>query len=373
MTVPKLAIHVFCSICCCCFFCHLQSQNLFANAGFEDINRCVEYHADCAPEAWFNIPATNILVNSRVAPRPVLGHMVLTVPIGNVMTNFNKPRYVYSGFCCPLVAGQKYSLSFFINTPKLPFQSLAFYFTAKEPTLGNVAQLIAAPSLIISAENIDADYKDNWKHVRADYSATGEEKFCIITTEGLPARNFDMKDAMNSSGDVLCFIDEILFKAANDLPVCENYNAIQLRLYEQDYRHTDDMIALPESKPTVHFTNDTITIAALLFDVGKYDLKSNVKNKLDSLISVLAKKKFLKIEVSGHTDNSGNQQNNQVLSENRARAIQQYIITALPKFAEKIQSTGKGQNFPVAGNDTEAGRERNRRVEIVITYFDVVK
>lgn len=373
MTLYRQAIIFICTICLCGICTDVQSQNLLTNPGFEDINRCVEYKADCAPEAWFNIPATNILVKSRAAPRPVLGHMLLTIAVGNVMSNFNKPRYVYSGLCCPLVTGEKYNLSFFINTAKLSFAPLAIYFTSHEPTLGNITQLPPTPSMIIAAENADADYKNNWKHVTADYLATGKERFIIITTAGLPERNFDMKDAMNSGGDVLNFIDEIVFKPINNLPLCETYQTAVRQMYDQNYRHTDDITALPEIKPVVHFTSDTLTIAALLFDVGKYAVKPAVKTKLDSLVSILTQKKFLKIEVSGHTDNSGNQQSNQTLSENRARAIQQYLITPMPQFAEKLQAVGKGQNFPVATNDTEAGREKNRRVEIVITYFDIVK
>jgi outer membrane protein OmpA-like peptidoglycan-associated protein len=126
-------------------------------------------------------------------------------------------------------------------------------------------------------------------------------------------------------------------------------------------------------KPAVHFKNDTVTIAALLFDVGKYELKPNVKKILDSVITILGHKGFLKTEISGHTDSRGDLKKNQTLSEARAAAIQQYIITRLPQFTEKITTLGKGQNFPVATNDTEAGREKNRRVEIVITYFDIVK
>ncbi|MEI8060545.1 MAG: OmpA family protein, partial [Ferruginibacter sp.] len=300
----------------------------------------------------------------------------LVLPIGNVMANFNIPRYVYTGFCCPLKEKEKYELSFFINTANMPFQQLSFYFTEKEPTLGNVKQLIDSPSILITSANIDSVYKDNWMHVKYNYKAIGKERFCIICASGLQERVFEMKDAMNRSGDVLCFIDEIAFNGAPALPTCAAFDANRLSLYAKDSRHTDNIISLPEVqlvKPIVHFKNDTVTIAALLFDVGKYDLKLNVKKILDSIISILGHKGFLKIVISGHTDSRGDLQKNQTLSEARATAIQQYITIKLPQFTEKITTLGKGQNFPIANNDTEVGREKNRRVEIVITYFEIVK
>jgi outer membrane protein OmpA-like peptidoglycan-associated protein len=354
-----------------------QAQNLLANSGFEDINNCTEFHAFCAPEAWFNIPATNILVNNKIAPNPVSGNMVLVLPTGNVMANFNKPRYAYTGFCCALKAKEKYKLSFFIHTAGMPFQHLAVYFTEKEPTLNNVLQqTITQPSVLLTQKNIDSVHSSKWMHVQYEYEATGKERFLLLSAFASSGKTFEMKDAMNRSGDVLCFLDDIAFEGRPVLPTCAEYDANRLSLYAQDSRHNDNIIALPEIqhvKPVVRFKNDTVTIAALLFDVGKYELKPNVKKILDSVIASLSKKGFLKTEISGHTDSRGDQQKNQILSEARAASIQQYIVAQLPQFAGKITTVGKGQNFPVATNDTDAGREKNRRVEIVITYFDIVK
>ena len=376
MMLRRLAIFFFSGICLLLIGVSSIAQNLFTNSSFEDINVCTEYHAFCAPEAWFNIPANNTLVNSRGAPAPVSGNMVLLLPAGNVMAKFNKPRYVYTVLCCPLKAKEKYQLSFFINTAGMPFRQLAIYFTDKEPTLGNVQQQTGSPSIVITEKNIDSVYKNKWMHVHYEYEAAGKERFFLLTGFESTERTFEMKDAMNGSGDILYFIDDISLEGRPALPTCAAYDANRLSLYAQESRHTDNIIALPEVqyvKPVVHFKNDTITIAALLFDIGKSDLKPNVKKILDSVITILGHKGFLKTAISGHTDSRGDLQKNQTLSEARATAIQQYITAKLPQFADKITTAGKGQNFPVATNDTEAGREKNRRVEIVITYFDIVK
>jgi len=352
------------------------SQNLFANPGFEAINNCVEFKADCSPEAWFNIPAGNFLVNGRKAPVPVIGNMVLIVPVGSVLTNFNKPRFVYTGLCCPLIAGQKYVLSFYINTAGANFENLAFYFTRQEPQLSNVNSLLKTASLVITKENFDADYKQNWKHVRCEYLATGNETFCTITTIGLPKIKYQMGDAMNKSGDVLYFIDEIALKPDGNVPVCPTYEATTRALFDYNYRHTNNNPVFPEfvgRKPVIKFPSDTIVISDLLFDVGKYELKPGIKNILDSIVMQLTTKRFLKMEVNGHTDNTGNEKDNQILSEARAAAIKDYLVNKMPASAEKITAAGKGQNFPIAENVTAAGKQKNRRVAIVITYLVIAQ
>ncbi len=352
------------------------SQNLFANPGFEAINNCVEFKADCAPEAWFNIPAGNFLVNGSKAPRPVTGNMVLIVPVGSVLSNFNKPRFVYTGLCCPLVAGEKYVLSFYINTVDIDFRQLAFYFTEKEPQLSTVNHLFSTPPLVITKENFDADYKQNWKHVRCEFLAKGNENFCTITTLGLDTVKYEMDAAMNKSGDVLYFIDEVLLKPKGVVPVCPTYEDAITTLFGYNYRHTNNLPVFKDSvlqKPVVKFSSDTIIITDLLFDLGKYDLKPAVKNILDSFVTQLSTKKFLTIAINGHTDNTGNQKSNEALSEARASAIKAYLVNVMPANAEKITATGKGQNFPIAENTSAAGRQKNRRVEIVITYVNVIQ
>jgi len=357
----------------------VKAQNLFANPGFEDINTCTENNAECAPEAWFNIPATNFLVNVRAAPKPFLGHMVLVIPMGNVMDNFNKPRYVYTGLCCPLVAGQQYNLSFYINTGSTDFRQLAFYFTEKEPRTSAISNLIKTPSVIITKENFDAELKQNWKHVQCSYTATGKEKFCTITTDGLPVIKYTIKDVMNNSGDVLCFIDEIKLQSQNPVAPCAEYADNIKIMYDYNYRHHNDIpvfneiIEVPKPKPAVSFKSDTLVIGDLLFDVGKYNLKPGLVKILDSLVAKLENTKFLNIVITGHTDNTGNEKNNQTLSETRAVTIKDYLVQKIPNAADKISATGKGQNFPIAENTTAAGKQKNRRVEIVITYLNIIK
>jgi outer membrane protein OmpA-like peptidoglycan-associated protein len=74
----------------------------------------------------------------------------------------------------------------------------------------------------------------------------------------------------------------------------------------------------------------------------------------------------LKLEAEGHTDNVGSEEFNQNLSEKWAASVREYLITqGIPQFS--ISSSGKGFSIPVASNDTAAGRQKNRRVELIVS------
>ncbi|MES2688761.1 MAG: OmpA family protein [Bacteroidota bacterium] len=112
---------------------------------------------------------------------------------------------------------------------------------------------------------------------------------------------------------------------------------------------------------------EKVVLNNVFFDVDKYALKDESKAELNKLVAFLKNNPKLVIEVSGHTDNTGNKQNNITLSGNRAKSVYQYLI------ANGIETTrlthkGYGDAQPVADNKTEAGRKQNRRTE-----FKVVK
>ncbi|MCC6462011.1 MAG: OmpA family protein [Saprospiraceae bacterium] len=102
--------------------------------------------------------------------------------------------------------------------------------------------------------------------------------------------------------------------------------------------------------------------AAVLFDVGQAVLKPGARPVLDSLAAALQALPELCVEIGGHTDNTGADAANQALSEHRARAVCQYLQEK--GIAERqIRWRGYGETQPIAGNDTDAGRQKNRRVE----------
>jgi len=98
------------------------------------------------------------------------------------------------------------------------------------------------------------------------------------------------------------------------------------------------------------------------FETGKADIKPEPYPILDRVDTALAQWPELKIEIGGHTDNVGTDENNQKLSEKRAQAVMEYLVTKHPDVA-KVQFTtkGYGESTPIATNDTPEGRAQNRR------------
>lgn len=111
--------------------------------------------------------------------------------------------------------------------------------------------------------------------------------------------------------------------------------------------------------------NQSVVLRNVFFDTDKYDLKPKSKVELDKLIAFLNKNISVKIELSGHTDNVGNSKSNQVLSDNRAKAVFNYLVEKGIK-QDRLSTKGYGDTKPIATNDTPEGRAENRRTEFKI-------
>lgn len=106
--------------------------------------------------------------------------------------------------------------------------------------------------------------------------------------------------------------------------------------------------------------------AEVLFDTGKYDLKAAAQDSLKQLASVLRAYPGHDIIIEGHTDNVGTAASNQVLSENRAKSVKDWLVSNGQIAAVCITTKGYGATQPVAPNTTPEGRQNNRRVEVKI-------
>lgn len=109
----------------------------------------------------------------------------------------------------------------------------------------------------------------------------------------------------------------------------------------------------------------TIRLNNIFFDFGKATLRAESYPELDRLVGIMTQNDKMQIELSGHTDNVGSDDANLKLSEERAKSVVEYIVSKGIK-AERIQAKGYGETKPVASNDTEEGKQLNRRVEFTI-------
>jgi len=108
-----------------------------------------------------------------------------------------------------------------------------------------------------------------------------------------------------------------------------------------------------------------ISLDNVQFKTGTSELSADSRNILDNVAVVLLKNKHLNFEVAGHTDNTGNYQNNVNLSASRANSVKRYLVDK-GVAADRLSARGYGPDQPVASNDTSDGRKMNRRVELVL-------
>ena len=128
---------------------------------------------------------------------------------------------------------------------------------------------------------------------------------------------------------------------------------------------------LSEQLNSILQTRDTargliVSMSDVLFDTGQYSLKPGAREKLAKVAGILLAYHGLNIAVGGYTDNVGGDEMNQKLSENRATSVRDYLVQE-GVITNSVSARGFGNTLPVASNDTSAGRQQNRRVELLVS------
>jgi outer membrane protein OmpA-like peptidoglycan-associated protein len=110
---------------------------------------------------------------------------------------------------------------------------------------------------------------------------------------------------------------------------------------------------------------ETVELQNIFFEFDKYRLLPESKVELDKLAGMLKRNPEMKIRLQGHTDNQGTEEYNMELSENRAKSVYDYLVeNGISK--GRLSYKGFGESKPVATNETEEGRAKNRRTEFVV-------
>ncbi|HTE10743.1 MAG TPA: OmpA family protein, partial [Chitinophagaceae bacterium] len=140
--------------------------------------------------------------------------------------------------------------------------------------------------------------------------------------------------------------------------ISENLNLDSLVKAGYKEIHKDLYLAPIEIGQVVRLNN-------VFFDFDKFDLRPESFVELDRVVDLLKENPGIEIEMSAHTDSKGSDDYNMKLSDNRAKSVSQYIISK-GIASSRIVSQGYGETKPVAGNETDDGRQLNRRVEFKI-------
>lgn len=191
------------------------------------------------------------------------------------------------------------------------------------------------------------------------------------TKEVLPAR-FELIDLKTGKVAIQSYADEVTGAYLVCLPVNQDY---ALNVSHEGYLFHSENFTLTGGTVTQPFeknvgmnkikVGESVVLKNVFFETAKFDLKDQSRVELDKLTSFLEKNSKMKIELSGHTDNVGDKKMNQVLSENRAKAVLDYLVKRGIK-VERLTTKGYGDTLPIATNETEEGRAENRRTEFKV-------
>jgi outer membrane protein OmpA-like peptidoglycan-associated protein len=152
-------------------------------------------------------------------------------------------------------------------------------------------------------------------------------------------------------------------KAKNDAAIAEAQRAKQAaeQLRAQLLEQFNRILETRDSERGL-----VITMADVLFDTGKFDLRPGTRETLAKLSGIILGHPGLNLDIEGHTDSTGSDELNQKLSEQRAETARTYLVSqGIEDYT--IVARGFGKTMPVADNDTREGRQKNRRVEIIVS------
>lgn len=152
------------------------------------------------------------------------------------------------------------------------------------------------------------------------------------------------------------------------VPVGQKYDLTYLSLGRRDIAATVSVTSEPNQnvKLTLRYKRQAppppFVLSGINFDTAKATIRPESVSRLDIVVDFMTHKKSAVIEISGHTDNVGNPKANKTLSEKRARACRDYVVSKGIE-PSRVKSIGYGDERPIAANNTDEGRQKNRRIE----------
>ena len=229
---------------------------------------------------------------------------------------------------------------------------------------------IVQPDLALAAHRVYiADRKVDTARAQAETRAAEEDR-TTIAEQGEQAR----LDARTREAD-LAKSDAMTARAENEqqkvaaTQARSDADAAQLAANASQLQASElqRQVEILQAKPTDRGL--VLTLGDTLFATGKSELRSGASANLDRLGEFLAEYPDRTASIEGFTDSTGSEDSNQMLSERRADSVKRYLVGRGVQ-SDRLTSTGRGENAPVTDNETPAGRQQNRRVEVIISQTD---
>ncbi|MCX6317856.1 MAG: OmpA family protein [Bacteroidetes bacterium] len=359
-------------------------QNFLLNGGFEDINTCVEYNAECGVEGWFYL---------KDVKAQMLSNDVNIQLVGNNSFGLFYSWNGYTAFTpvmgtilpCQLQANKTYTFSGLISARlnnKLLLQAgicMGERFYVPRRPFSNSLYPDSIP-------NITAVPNSNFFRFEYRFVATGKERYLTFGTY-IREDTVGAKKKLIGVQTVSLVLDN--FQLVPDDPLegpCADYAMRKEKIYQYDYRHKEmDYSLYGKGELAISFPDndsgaitriiipppppkpDTLLLGDVLFDFNKATLKPSALNVLTNVFFKAAiPQPADSIYVEGHTDSIGTDKRNITLSAERCEAVKQWLVMNSIALPEQIRVKPFGKSRPIATNKTPEGRAMNRRVELVI-------
>ncbi|MGG5207465.1 sodium-translocating pyrophosphatase [Chryseobacterium sp. MIQD13] len=220
--------------------------------------------------------------------------------------------------------------------------------------LMSIVSLVIAPTLaVLHKDKIEANRKAKLESLTKVYNASSSTAHAGIET--VPSAPKEIKGHLNENGDFVYEtgnIQEIKLKGGNTITLGEGSRLFQL------YN------SIKQKDQTVIDPNNWYTVENLYFETGSSDLKAGSEVQLNNLAEILNEYPDLKIKLGGYTDNTGNEESNQKLSNLRAQTAKLKLLE-LGISSDRVEAEGYGSQHPVCeANDTDECKAKNRRIDV---------
>lgn len=353
---------------------NVHSQSLLANGGMEDVNICTEYTKECAPEAWMS-SASGFVNFFRDAERAHGGFNCMAIEAAHFQRKYSR-TFLRNRLICGLRKGNKYQVEFFVKSIHPILDSVGILFTTADPFLGKTYMSERKPDLLLGNAVQKNTFSDsNWRRVKLIYEARGDEAYFLV---GYFARNDYKGERLKElENQYFIFVDDFsLLPLDPNEQICSDWKRSVEDIYGEDERHElldkkrkyyrNIPPPVPELQRNSYTVIDTLILPDILFESGKAKLQQTSFAVLDSIAKQVAGKKVDSLVLNGHTDNTGTSAFNAELSINRAKAVADYIAPRISTRRIPVFVYGLSDQQPIADNRQPAGRQKNRRVEILV-------
>jgi OmpA-OmpF porin, OOP family len=275
-------------------------------------------------------------------------------------------EYVQGTLNQPLTIGKKYYVTYNVHFHCEGTNNVGIYFSTKQLKTDSAYRLPVYPQ--INNKKITA-YNKDWTEVRDSFVA--REAYTHFTI-GNFFTNSETTIESNKLNYHKAYLDNIVIEEQQDSKMASKLldmmveNTTVTPSLNTTKNSSTPSVSSPNSSniPTV-LKGEILVLDKVWFQFNASGLQNESSTQLNKLVLLMQKRPNMKILVKGHTSSEGGDDYNMKLSETRAQSVKQYLISQ-GIVGERIASKGFGETQPVATNDTEGGRQRNRRVEFEI-------